>query len=169
MALESARLLILLISAPIRSLLFFVVDSVCMYVCLSVCHKLQVASFCFSTESSHFFGRQFFMTPSTKRCSSIFDLGPLTPKNFSANYLWHVCDDSRGNLCTQRLACGADLCCYGNEIWARRGDPVAYRLAEFYKLLSMQADVACIGFPDRADWKCGSLNYRHAVTTEIGL
>jgi len=24
--------------------------------------------------------------------------------------------------------CGADPCCHGNEIWARRGDPVAYRL-----------------------------------------
>ena len=24
--------------------------------------------------------------------------------------------------------CRADLCCHGNEIWARRGDPVAYRL-----------------------------------------
>ena len=25
----------------------------------------------------------------------------------------------------------ADPCCRGNEIWARRGDPVAYRLALF--------------------------------------
>jgi len=24
--------------------------------------------------------------------------------------------------------CAADPCCHGNEIWARRGDPVAYRL-----------------------------------------
>jgi len=24
--------------------------------------------------------------------------------------------------------CGADPCCHGNEIWDRRGDPVAYRL-----------------------------------------
>jgi len=24
--------------------------------------------------------------------------------------------------------CGADPCCHGNEIWARRGDPVTYRL-----------------------------------------
>jgi len=24
--------------------------------------------------------------------------------------------------------CGADPCCYGNEIWTRQGDPVAYRL-----------------------------------------
>jgi len=25
---------------------------------------------------------------------------------------------------------GADPCCHGNEIWARRGDPVAYRLVK---------------------------------------
>jgi len=31
-------------------------------------------------ESSRFFGRQFSMWHKTKRCSSIFDLGPLTPK-----------------------------------------------------------------------------------------
>jgi len=24
--------------------------------------------------------------------------------------------------------CGADPCCHCNKIWARRGDPVAYRL-----------------------------------------
>jgi len=32
------------------------------------------------------FGRQFSMIPSTKRCSSIFDLGPLTPKIYSQNF-----------------------------------------------------------------------------------
>jgi len=26
----------------------------------------------------------------------------------------------------------ADPCCHGNEIWARRGDPVAYRLVLIY-------------------------------------
>ena len=26
--------------------------------------------------------------------------------------------------------CGADPCCHGNEIWARRGDPVVRRLAQ---------------------------------------
>ena len=24
--------------------------------------------------------------------------------------------------------CGADRCCHDNKIWARRGDPVAYRV-----------------------------------------
>jgi len=26
----------------------------------------------------------------------------------------------------------ADPCCHGNDIWARRGDPVAYRLAYLF-------------------------------------
>ena len=42
--------------------------------------------FCFSTESSHFFGRLFSMWHSTKRCSSIFDLSPLTPKIYSPKF-----------------------------------------------------------------------------------
>jgi len=51
-------------------------------VCLSVCHtKLQTASSFFVSQwNRSIFGHQFSMTPSTKRCSSIFDLGPLTPK-----------------------------------------------------------------------------------------
>ena len=51
-------------------------------VCPSQNFKLLLL-FCFSTESSHF-GHQFSMCPSTKRCSSISDLGPniqnLLPK-----------------------------------------------------------------------------------------
>jgi len=27
--------------------------------------------------------------------------------------------------------CGADPCCHGNDIWARRGDLVAYRLVNY--------------------------------------
>ena len=49
-----------------------------MSVCPSVCHKnfklLLLLLFLDGLEP--FFGRQFIMTPSTKRCSSIFDLGP---------------------------------------------------------------------------------------------
>ena len=54
-----------------RSLLFFVVDSVCLYVrpCvhLSVTDKLQIASsFSFLGGIEPLFGRQFFMWHSTK-------------------------------------------------------------------------------------------------------
>jgi len=50
------------------------------YVRLSVCHgKLQIdSSFLFLDGIEN-----HFMTTSTKHCSSIFDLGPLTPKIYS--------------------------------------------------------------------------------------
>ena len=37
-------------------------------------------------ESSHFFSRQFSVTPSIKCCSSIFHLGPLSPKFTPQNF-----------------------------------------------------------------------------------
>jgi len=69
---------ILLISTPIaRSLLLFVVDSVCLSVCLSRSFKLF---FFVSRWNRAVFDLQFSMWDSTKCCSSNFDLGPLTPK-----------------------------------------------------------------------------------------
>ena len=70
-----------------------------------------------------FCGRQFSMWQSTKKFSSIFDLGPLTlkiysPKFYRPLFTGAAIGQSRtrtcvmaatGNLCTQRLACGADL------------------------------------------------------------
>ena len=49
----------------------------------------SILLFCLSMESSHFFGRQFSMWHSTKRCSSIFELGPLTPKIYAQNLHFH--------------------------------------------------------------------------------
>jgi len=37
--------------------------------------------------------------------------------------------------------CGTDPCCHGNEIWARRGDPVAYRLVYCFSLLFVRPSV----------------------------
>jgi len=48
--------------------------------------KIQIASFLFLGEIEPYLGRQFFMTPSTKRCSLIFDLGPLAPKIYSPKF-----------------------------------------------------------------------------------
>jgi len=48
--------------------------------------KIQIASFLFLDGIEPFFGRQFFMTPSTKHCSSIFDLGSLTLKIYSPKF-----------------------------------------------------------------------------------
>ena len=57
---------------------------------LSVCHG-QTSNwflFCLSMESSHFWPSvQFSMWHSTKRCSSTFHLGPLTPKIYSPKLL----------------------------------------------------------------------------------
>jgi len=85
------------------------------------------------------------MWHSTKRCSSIFDLGPLTPKIYSRN-LYKIAYKSacmadrpemfvltRGfsGMADSMEPCKmlwADPCCHGNEVWARRGDPDAFRL-----------------------------------------
>ena len=56
------------------------IDSVCLSVML-----LQIASF-FLDGIEPFFGRHFSVCPSTKRCSSIFDLGPLMPKIYSPKF-----------------------------------------------------------------------------------
>ena len=75
---------ILLISMP--SLGVYYCQQLTLSVCLSVKNFKLLFLFCFSMEPSHFFGRQFSMTPSTKCCSSIFDLGPLMPKIYSPKF-----------------------------------------------------------------------------------
>ena len=87
------------------------------------------------------FGRQFSMTPYTKSCSSILDLGPLTPKIDSPKFakkspitrLVTYMTDRPEMFASNRgfsgwpiqwnhtKCCGADPCCHGNELWARRG------------------------------------------------
>jgi len=72
------------ISAPIaRSLLFLSLTlSVCLSVCLFVTEKLQSdSSVLFLDGIEPFYGLQFSMTPSTKHCFSIFDLGPPDAQN----------------------------------------------------------------------------------------
>jgi len=118
------------------------------WLCLSV--RMSVTniapSFLFLGGIEPFLGRQFIMTLSTKRCSFIFDLGPLTPNIYSPQ----ICTKSSIIRLVRQIdrtclglpggfrgwpiqwnhtkCCGVDPCCHGNEIWARRGDPVAYRL-----------------------------------------
>ena len=70
-----------------------------------------------------------------------FDLGPLTPKICTklpiSRLVWQIDRRCLGLLGGFRgwpiqwnhaKCCGADPCCHGNKIWARRGDPVIYRL-----------------------------------------
>jgi len=86
------------------------------------------------------------MIPSTKRCASIFDLGLLTSKNLLpkictnspiGRLIWHIqriCLGLTGGFrgwpsqWNHAKCCADDPCCHGNLMWARRGDPVSYRL-----------------------------------------
>ena len=85
------------------------------------------------------------MCPSTKRCSSIFDLGPLTAKIYSQKFaqklpisriVWQIDRRCLGltefsGMADSMEPCKmlwANPCCRDNEIWASRGDQVAYRL-----------------------------------------
>ena len=63
-------------SAPARSLLFFIVDSVCLSVYMSVTLLQIDSSSLFLDGIDPFLGHQFSMTKTTKRCSSNFDLLP---------------------------------------------------------------------------------------------
>jgi len=74
---------VLLISAP-RGIYYFLslTLSVPMSVHLSVMPHQIESSLSFLDGIEPFFGRHFSVWHSTKRCSSIFDLGPLTPKNW---------------------------------------------------------------------------------------
>jgi len=83
------------------------------------------------------FGRRFSIWRSTKRCSSIFDLGPRTPKIYSPKFgtkspisplVWQIdrrCLHLPGGFqgwpiqWNHRKCCGVDPCCNGNEIWAK--------------------------------------------------
>jgi len=116
-------------------------QSVCASARLSVTDKLQIdSSFLFLDGIEPFFDRKFSMTPSTKRCSSIFDLDPITPKIYSPEFglkspitrlVWQI---DRGCLhlpggfrvwpiqWNHAKCCGTDPCCHGNAVW-----PIAQR------------------------------------------
>ena len=70
-------------SAPSLGVYYFLslTLSVCMSVCLSRSFKSIILLFLDGIEP--FLPRHFSVWHSTKRCSSIFDIGPLTPK------IWH--------------------------------------------------------------------------------
>jgi len=102
---------------------------------------LQInSSFLFLDGIEPFFGRHLSIWHSTKRCSSFFDLGPLSPKIYSPKLRaitlhYHVA--TRGHAVgTAALPWGKSAihwtlgrpCWHGNEIWPRHGDLDAYRL-----------------------------------------
>jgi len=124
-------------SAPSLGVNYF-----CRWLCLSVCPSvcLFVTNFkfffLFLDGIEPFFGHQFSMTPSTKRCSSIFYLGRLMPKIYSPKFVkkspitqlvWQIdrrCLHLTGflGMADSMKPCKMlwpDTCCHGNEIWAR--------------------------------------------------
>jgi len=150
----------LLISAPSLGVYYCHLSTIdCLSVCLSQ-KKLQIASFLFPYGIEPFLtvSSEFSMTPCTKR-SSIFDLAPppspnakkiYSPKFFCSKspisrLVWQIdrrCLGLRGGFRGWPIqwhpakCCGADHCCHSNEISARRGDPVAYRLVLLITRLS---------------------------------
>ena len=74
-------------ASPSLGVYYFLSLTVCLYVHLSVCLSVtNIASFLFLDGNEPFLGHQFSMTKTTKRCSSIFALDPLTPKIYSAKF-----------------------------------------------------------------------------------
>ena len=115
--------------------------TLCLSLCLSVClsRSFKLLLFCFSMESSHFFGRQFSMWHSTKRVFFDFWFRPPNAQNLlhkictKSPISWLVWQIDRSCLglpgCFRGWpiqwnhvkCCGADPCCRGNEILANLG------------------------------------------------
>jgi len=131
----------------------------CRWLCISVRHvPSNHSSFWFFDGIQPFFGRQFSMWHSTKCCSSIFDLGPLTPK------IWHkiayklACMAGRPEMfgptrgfsgmadSMEPYKMWADPCCHGNEILAN----LRYVCTKSpISRLVCQIDQICLGLPGR--------------------
>jgi len=108
--------------------------------------------FVFSMESSHFWPSFLHMA----LCKTLFFDFWFRPPNVQ-NLLPKICTKSPTSWLVWQIdrrclglpggfrgwpiqwnhakCCWADPCCHGNEIWARRGDPVAYRLISVVYLL----------------------------------
>ena len=95
---------ILLISEPSLGLLFFVVDSVCLYICLSVCLFVTniTSSFLFLDGIEPFLGHQFSMTKATKH-SSVFTVRRYALHGLS--YRNSVRPSVRPSVCHTRALC----------------------------------------------------------------
>jgi len=112
---------------------------------MSVCHKLQIASFLFLGGIEPFWP-PFFHVPLYKTLFFDFWFRPPNAQNLLpkictkspiSRLVWQIdrrCLGLPGGFrgwpiqWNHAKCCGADPCCHGNDIWARRGDPVAYRL-----------------------------------------
>ena len=112
--------------------------------------KFQIASFFVFRRNRATFWPLVLREPSTERCSSIFDLGPLTPKIYYPKFTkkivyYSACMTDRpemfgptrgfSGMAESMEPCKmlrADAYCRGNDIWTRRGDLFAYRLVPLF-------------------------------------
>jgi len=117
-----------------------------MFGCLSVTLLQIASSFLFLDGIEPCFGRQFSMCPSTNvlffdfwfRDHKAQNLLPkICIKSPISRLVWQIerrCLGLPGGFWgwpiqrNHAKCCGADPCCHDNDILARRGDPVAYRL-----------------------------------------
>jgi len=140
-----------LISAPSLSSLLFFCRWLWLYVCLSRCSFKSILLFRFSMESSHLWS-SFLHVALYKTLFFDFWFRPpnaqnLIPKMFTCTtspiirLVWQTdrrCLGLPGGFrgwpiqWNHAKCCRADRCCHGNEIWARRGDLVAFRLVYIY-------------------------------------
>ena len=104
------------ISAPSLGVYYFL--SLTLSVRLSVCLSQTLSSFLVSRWNRAVFGHQFSMTKTTNLFSSIFDLGPLTPKIYSPKF------SSVGHWVSHSLwviVCGSTTFGLGAEIQSPTG------------------------------------------------
>jgi len=124
---------------------YFLSLTVCASVCLSRTNFKLILLFCFSMESSHFWP-SVLHDPLYKTLFLDFWFRPLTPKIYSPKFakkstisqlVWQIDRKylylsggyrRRPIQWNHTKCCGADRCCHDNEIRARRGDLIAYRL-----------------------------------------
>jgi len=94
----------LLISAPSLGVYYFLLLTlVCLCVCPSVCLSVtNIASFLFLDGIEPFLGHQFSITKTTKHCSSIFDLGPLTPIIYYPKFSYGACVMTARAICAHK-------------------------------------------------------------------
>jgi len=100
-------------------------------------------------ESSNFFGRQFSMWHSTKLFSSIFDLGPLTPKIYSPKFFmtrlwWQLGQSVHTKTCGAHLVAMATTFGLGAEMQSPTGLSVCLLIAPslgVYYFLSLTLSV----------------------------
>jgi len=102
-----------------------------------------------SMESNHFWP-SFLHVPLYKTFFFDFWCSPPNPQNLLpkiwtklpiSRFVWQIdwrCFGLPGGFrgwpiqWNHAKCCGADPCCHGNKIWARRRDPVTYRLVIYY-------------------------------------